>query len=80
MESISAQTPPTFLLQNEDDPVDGVQQALSYYIVLKKAGVPVEMHLYAQGGPAFGLRRTRFPVTAWPELVDVWLKTIAMVP
>jgi len=77
---ITAQTPTTFLLQNEDDVVDGVQQALSYYAGLKKAGVPVEMHLYAQGGHAFGLRRTRFPATAWPDLVDVWLKTIGMIP
>jgi acetyl esterase/lipase len=76
---ISAQTPTTFLLQNEDDEVDGVNQVLSYYAGLKRAGVPVEMHLYAQGGHAFGLRRTKFPVTAWPDLVDVWLKTIGII-
>jgi acetyl esterase/lipase len=72
---LSKQTPPTFLLQNEDDEVDGVEQALSYYVGLKRAGVPVEMHLYAKGGHAFGLRRTNLPVTAWPELVDKWLMT-----
>jgi acetyl esterase/lipase len=60
---ITRQTPPTFLLQNEDDHVDRVEDALSYYAGLKKAGVPVEMHLYAQGGHAFGLRRTKFPAT-----------------
>jgi dipeptidyl aminopeptidase/acylaminoacyl peptidase len=76
---ISRNTPPTFLLQNEDDHVDGVEQALSYYVGLKKAGVPVEMHLYAQGGHAFGLRRTKFPVSRWPELVDTWMRTIGMV-
>jgi len=76
---ITRQTPPTFLLQNEDDKVDGVEQALSYYAGLKKAGVPVEMHLYAQGGHAFGLRRTKLPVTAWPRLVETWLGTIGMI-
>jgi acetyl esterase/lipase len=75
---LSRETPPTFLLQNEDDHVDGVQQALAYYAGLKRAGVPVEMHLYAQGGHAFGLRRTRLPVTAWPQLVDTWMKTIGV--
>lgn len=75
---ISKQTPPTFILQNEDDKVDGVEQAVSYYMGLKKAGVPVEMHLYAQGGHAFGLRRTNLPATAWPVLVDKWLMTIGM--
>lgn len=76
---VTSRTPPTFLLQNEDDHVDSVYDSLAYYIALKKAGVPVEMHLYAQGGHAFGLRRTKFPVTAWPELVETWLGTIGMI-
>jgi acetyl esterase/lipase len=76
---ISPQTPPTFLLQNEDDHVDRVEDSLSYYAALKKAGIPVEMHLYAQGGHAFGLRRTKDPVTAWPQLVETWLRTIGMI-
>ncbi len=76
---ITRQTPPTFLLQNEDDEVDRVEDSLSYYVALKKAGVPVEMHLYAQGGHAFGLRRTKFPATAWPALVETWLGTIGMI-
>lgn len=75
---ITRQTPPTFLLQNEDDYVDRVEDALSYYAALKKDGIPVEMHLYAQGGHAFGLRRTRFPVTRWPRLVETWLKAIGV--
>lgn len=77
---ITHQTPPTFLLQNEDDHVDGVEQSLSYYAGLKKVGVPVEMHLYAQGGHAFGLRHTKLPVTKWPQLVETWLGTIGIIP
>jgi acetyl esterase/lipase len=76
---VTPQTPPTFLLQNEDDHVDSVDDSLAYYIALKNAGVPVEMHLYAQGGHAFGLRRTKSPVTAWPQLVETWLRTIGMI-
>jgi acetyl esterase/lipase len=76
---VTRQTPPTFLLQAENDDVDGVNQSLVYYIALKKAGVSVEMHLYAQGGHAFGLRRTKFPVTRWPQLVETWLGTIGMI-
>jgi acetyl esterase/lipase len=76
---VSSQTPPTFLLQAEDDPVDYVQNSLVYFIALKKAGVPVEMHLYAHGGHAFGLRRTKFPITGWPQLVETWLRTIGMI-
>jgi acetyl esterase/lipase len=77
---VTSQTPPTFLLQDEDDHVDNINNSLVYYIALKKAGVPVEMHLYAQGGHAFGLRRTKFPVTGWPQSVETWLKTIGMIP
>ena len=73
-------TPPTFLLQAENDDVDDINHSLVYYIALKNAGVPVEMHLYAEGGHAFGLRRTRYPITAWPDLVEMWLRTIDMVP
>jgi acetyl esterase/lipase len=76
---ITRQTPPTFLLQNEDDHVDGVNQSLVYYLALKKAGVPVEMHLYAQGGHAFGLRPTKLPVSRWPQLVETWLGTIGII-
>lgn len=77
---VTSRVPPTFLLQAEDDHVDNVNDSLAYYIALKKAGVPAEMHLYAQGGHAFGLRRTRFPITAWTQLVHRWLGTIGMVP
>ena len=76
---ITTQTPPTFLLQSEDDPIDRVEHSLAYYAALKKAGVPVEMHLYAQGGHAFGLRPTQLPVTAWPQLVETWLRTVGMI-
>ncbi len=76
---VTSQTPPTFLLQAEDDHVDNVNDSLAYYIALKNAGVPVEMHLYAQGGHAFGLRRTKFPITGWPQLVETWLGTIGMI-
>jgi len=75
---VTSNTPPTFLLQAQNDPVDNVNNSLAYYIALKKAKVPVEMHLYAQGGHAYGLRRTKFPITEWPQLVEKWLGTIGM--
>jgi len=75
---VTRHTPPTFLLQAEDDHADNVNDSLAYYIALKNAGVPVEMHLYAQGGHAFGLRRTKFPITGWPQLVEARLVTIGI--
>jgi acetyl esterase/lipase len=75
---VSSRTPPTFLVQAENDNEDGVNQALVYYTALAKAHVPAEMHLYARGGHAFGLRRTKAPITAWPVLAKKWLDTIGM--
>ena len=77
--TVTPRTPPTFLLQAEDDHVDSVYDSLSYYIALEKAGVPAEMHLYPHGGHAFGLRRTKLPITAWPQLVETWLKSLGMI-
>jgi acetyl esterase/lipase len=76
---VTTDTPPTFLLQAENDDVDGVNQSLVYYIALKDAKVPVEMHLYAEGGHGFGLRSTH-PIAVWPQLVETWLQTIGVTP
>lgn len=75
---IPRDTPPTFLVQAEDDYEDGVNQALVYYAALAKAHVPAELHLYARGGHAFGLRPTRDPITHWPRLADTWLRTLGV--
>ena len=76
---VTRKTPPTFLLQAQNDKVDSVNDSLVYYIALKNAGVPAELHLYPEGGHAFGLRPTKFPITAWPRLVETWLRSIGMI-
>ncbi len=73
------ETPPTFVLQAEDAKVDSVQESLVYYTALEKAGVRAELHIYAKGGHAFGLRPTKLPITHWPKLADTWLHTIGMI-
>ncbi len=77
---VTRRTPPTFLLQSEDDPVDPVENSLVYHAALRKAGVPVEIHLYVRGGHAFGLRRTNSVITEWPQLVERWLGQIDVIP
>jgi acetyl esterase/lipase len=72
-------TPPTIIVQAEDDPVH-VENATVYFLQLKAAKVPAELHLYAQGGHGYGLRRTELPVTTWPGTVETWLHTIRMLP
>ena len=75
----TAKTPPTFIVQAEDDPVH-VENAVVYFMQLKNAKVPAELHLYAEGGHGYGLRRTALPVTAWPREVEKWLHTIKILP
>ena len=72
-------TPPTFIVQAEDDPVDPVENSILYHAALRKAGVPVELHLFAKGGHAFGLRRTSAAITGWPQLAELWLVSIGMI-
>lgn len=72
---VSANTPPTLIIQAQDDPVDDVRHSVAYYLALRGAGVPTEMHLYAQGGHGFGVRQTADPITEWPTLAVRWLHT-----
>jgi acetyl esterase/lipase len=76
---ISAATPPTFLVQAEDDHVDRVEDSRSYYKALTRAGVPAELHTFAHGGHAFGLRAAG-PIRRWPVLAEHWMQQIGMAP
>jgi len=75
---VTKQTPPTFLLQNWDDPVDDVCNSTVYARALDDAHVPAEVHLFAKGGHAFGLRHKQDRVGIWPTLVESWLKEIGI--
>jgi acetyl esterase/lipase len=70
-----ADTPPTFLLQAEDDPVHE-ENVLVYFQALKLLKVPAELHVYAEGGHGYGLRPSPLPISHWPTLVETWLHTI----
>lgn len=77
---VRADAPPTFIVQAEDDSVDDVRNSISYFLALKAVKVPVEMHIYAHGGHAFGIRPTDQPITRWPALAETWLRTIGILP
>jgi len=76
---VSEKNPAAFIVQAEDDPVH-VENSTVYFLALKQAKVPAEMHLYAKGGHGYGLRHTDLPVTSWPQLVEVWLHTMQVLP
>lgn len=75
---ITENTPPTFLLQSEDDPIR-VENAVGWYMALKRAGVKAEMHLYSEGGHGYGIFRTGHPVSNWTALTTNWLYNLLQI-
>jgi len=69
---VTPQTPPTFIVQTEDDPVK-VECGLLMFGALKKAGVPAELHAFTSGGHGYGLRASDKPVSTWPARCADWM-------
>ncbi len=76
---VPADAPPHFLLHAEDDDVVPVDNTLLLRAGLKARRIPLEMHLFANGGHGFGLRKAiGKPVEAWPELWRNWSRTVGL--
>ena len=71
--AVDDETPPTFLVQAEDDWAQA-ENSLAYYAALKRAGVPSELHVYAHGGHGFGLNRQGLPIDEWPVAAERWIR------
>jgi len=82
--NVTNSTPPTMLVQAEDDPVF-VENALFYWLALKNAGAaPSELHLYPRGGHGYGrctvtAQDTGFEVCTWPDRGHRFLRTLGVV-
>ncbi|MDR2388215.1 MAG: alpha/beta hydrolase [Tannerellaceae bacterium] len=74
---VSLQTPPTLIIQAEDDK-SYINSSLFYYYALKEAGVPARMHLYSKGGHGYGLRDTGVAVNEWPARAEDWFREIGI--
>lgn len=75
--NVPANAPPFFILHAEDDDVVPVENSLILRAALRAKGVPVETHLFQNGGHGFGLRKTiGKPVEAWPDLWREWAQAI----
>jgi acetyl esterase/lipase len=69
---VTADTPPTFVVQAEDDPVH-VENALTYYAELKKFKIPAELFVFPVGGHGYGIRSKKGDVSLYPDLLKNWL-------
>lgn len=76
---VNAETPKTFLVQTQDDGIK-VENSLAYYLALRRAKVPAELHLFPVGGHGYGLRPSANAVSGWPQLAARWLQTSGIVP
>lgn len=78
-QQVPADAPPHFLLHAEDDDAVPVENTLRLRAALKARHIPVEMHLFANGGHGFGLRKAiGKPVEVWPELWRNWARTVGL--
>lgn len=74
-EQVTKETAPAFLVHTADDPGVPVENSLRFAAALRKARVPVEIHVYEHGPHGFGLG-TKDPILAtWPQRCAEWLKT-----
>ncbi len=71
---VSKEMPPTFLCAAADDRPSISEGLAEYYLAVKRAGVPVELHLFTGGGHGFGIRKTKFPVSSWPDRLEAWMR------
>ena len=71
---VTKDTPPTFIYHTTDDATVPVEQALSFYEAELKAGVPVEMHIFATGKHGSGLGKGDAALDQWPNLLETWLR------
>jgi acetyl esterase/lipase len=77
---VTARTPPTFLFHTTDDAGVPVENSVQFYLALRRAGVPAEMHLYQHGRHGVGLAPADPALSSWPALLDTWLRQRGLVP
>lgn len=73
---LPASTPRTFLVHADDDRLAAVDNSVRFYAALKKAKVPAELHVYADGGHGFGILKSGKTSAAWPDALAAWLKQL----
>lgn len=71
---VSSETPPTFLFHTSDDDVVPVENSVEFYLALRKAGVPAEMHIYLHGKHGVGLAPNDPQLSSWPDRLAAWMK------
>lgn len=72
--AVTAQTPPTFIFQTNADTTVPAENGIYYYLALRKAGVPAEIHVFENGAHGVGLAMDDPALSEWPKLLANWLR------
>lgn len=70
---VTAQTPPTFLFHTDADSGVPAENSVAFYLALRKAKVPAELHIYEKGPHGVGLAPTDPVLSTWRERLAGWL-------
>lgn len=73
-QQVTSNTPPTFLFHTTEDKTVPVENSVNFYLALRKAGVPAEMHIYLKGAHGVGLAPADPILSTWPAHLADWLK------
>jgi acetyl esterase/lipase len=76
---VDSNTPKTFLVHSTDDKTVPVENSINYYLALKQHQVPVEMHIYENGGHGFGLG-VQGTNKSWSKSCEKWLVSNGFIP
>ena len=71
---VTADTPPTFLFHTNADTAVPPENSVLFYMALRKAGVPAELHIFEPGPHGVGLAMNDPVLQAWPPLLSTWLR------
>jgi acetyl esterase/lipase len=74
MKLVDKETPPAFLVHASNDKRAPVSQSVNLFSALHDVDVPVEMHIYEQGGHGFALLEDRGPVVGWAQQCIDWMR------
>jgi acetyl esterase/lipase len=77
---VSAETPPTFLFHTNADTAVPVENSVTYFLALRKAGVPAELHVFKDGPHGVGLAIDDPELAVWPTLLANWLRAGGFLP
>jgi acetyl esterase/lipase len=77
---VTAQTPPTFLFHTNEDTTVPAENSVLFYMALRKAGVPAEMHIFEPGRHGLGLAQSNPALAIWPTLLENWFRTRGILP